>query len=176
MELITSNNGLFCRMYNFIENLSSTREVELAIPSDIFYRTELMCECVSDELEIDFQIQHFIYALYENFIHDAITKYNPKKILQALKDFPYYGETLNIVINGEKTIFEKNQHKIVNITITMKKCDIKKGELILSEIEELYGYNASFEKLMSAIWIDYIEDYKKGNNKKAYTSIVKLLK
>lgn len=176
MELTHSNNGFFSAIKSFIRGLSSVDIVEFIVPSDIFYRTELMCSCISEELELDFRVEHFIMAIYLNFIEDAITKYNPKKVLKMFSNRKTDNDTIDIVINGETEVFQRKDRHNITITVEMRKEDIKKGELIMLELRELYGFNTSFSRLLSAIWVDFIEEYKKGNNKRAYTAILNLLK
>ena len=174
MEAI-NNKGFFARMINFFKVEPSVTNIELVVPNDVYYRTELICECISDELDLDFGLAHFLTALYDNFIYEAITKYDTKKIIKSLRSRRIYERKAVVVIDGEEELCTLFADNISTILIEMQNSDIKKGELILSELEALYSCNVSFPELMSNVWIDYIEQYKQGN-KTAYSHLLKIIR
>lgn len=166
----------FDKLSCYLESLSKTKVVNIMIPTDIYYRTELMCKCISSDIEIEWEVIHFIFYIYESFIQDTIEKYNPKDIVKIIsRSYKYFNKT-NFNVNGEEFSYCKYDNKVSRLVIKLDKKEIEKGELILSEIRELYGYNITFDELLSIIWINYIEEYKNGNNKKAYKTLYKLIK
>lgn len=169
------NEGFFSRIINCFRAEPNTTDIELIIPKDVFYRTELMCECISDELDLDFELAHFLTALYDNFIYEAVTRYDTKKIARSLQLRKKYERKTIITIDGKQEVYNLIADNTNTILIEMQNNDIKKGELILSELKALYHCDASFPELMSSIWIDYIEQYKQGK-KTAYSQLLNLIK
>lgn len=171
--------SLFYKIKNILQNLLVTESspmFTLHIPNNTLYRTELICKYISDEQGYDFGLENFLMLLYLDFIQDAIKHYNPHKIFELLKKSYYTSETI-ILSNGIDTYsIDKVDLNVCNLTITMSESDVKKGELILNEIYELYRYRFQFSKLLESLWLNFIEGYKCGDNKRAYHSMVNLLK
>lgn len=159
----------------YLDSKSKMQLVNIIVPSDIYYRTELMCKCISSDLEIEWGVIHFIFFIYESFIQEAIEKYNPSVIKSMINRSCRIFQSINITIDGEDFSYSRYDNKVSKLTIKLDKEEAAKGELIISEIEELFGYKLSFDELITLIWIDYIEEYKKGNNKKAYKTLYKLI-
>lgn len=170
---ILKNFGL-----NIKEALSNTRTIEIKLPSNVLHRTELMCIYISEEIKDTFTINDFLMLLYLDFVKYAIKNYNPKRVLKEAmrKNELYQDDELTIVINDKTYIANKNSIRYSYVDITMSKSEIRKGEIILDELYDLYKFKIPFEVLLSNLWINFIEDYQNGTNKRAYTSIVKLLK
>lgn len=173
--LFRKKSSIFSRFKSYIDNLATTEIINLIIPTDIYFRTKLMCKCISSDIGVDWRVVHFIFYIYQSFIQDTIEKYEPKKIVKMIsRNYKYFQRT-DFSVNGEEFSYCKYSDKVSKLVIELDKEEIEKGELILSEIRELYGYDVEFGELLSILWIDYIEEYKKGNNKKAYKSLHKLV-
>lgn len=66
---------------------------------------------------------------------------------------------------------------MTEVIITIDKKEALKEEMILAEIDELHGQAISLEKMLSNLWIHFIEEYKRGDNVKAFNNaIVRMLK
>lgn len=164
--------------FNIMELLSTTKSFEIKIPSSVLNRTKLMCMYIQDEVDCTFTINDFFMLLYSDFVKYAVKNYNPKRVLRETmrKDNNEDNNSLTIVIDDKKYIVKKENISYSTIIITMSKREIKKGEIILDELYDLYKYKIPFELLLANLWINFIEDYQNGVNKRAYTSIVKILK
>ena len=181
LENVVKNN-LINRISRFIEYLFSTKktvadyEYVLEIPKNVYLRTELICRYITDDLGYDFELENFLMLLYLEFVQNSIKKYNPKKLFQDLNTNYYPCDTI-ILTNGVNaySIDRINQSK-VDLTINIEEVEVKKGQLILDELYELYNIKISFKTLLEKLWIKFIEDYKVGANKKTYTLIVNMLK
>lgn len=165
---------------NFIERLFSVEsdpEFELCIPDNILHRTELICEYIKTEKGYDFEVEGFLMLLYMDFIKNCVKNYNPRKVLKQLTE-DYYKDQYITAVNFGSTpeVIPIVKYKKTKLIISMAEEDVKKGQLILDELYDLYRYRISFSKLLENIWIGFIEDYKTGENKRAYHSIVKILK
>lgn len=164
------------KINNYLESLSTTKVINLKIPTEVYYRTELMCECIASDIGTSWGVVHFIFYIYQSFIKDAVENYDPKKVLKIISSYhKYFQKTLFKVEELEFT-YSKFDSKMSEITIKIDKEEVKKGELILYEIKELFGYDLKFDEFLSYLWIDYIEEYKKGNNQKAYKTLYRLVK
>ncbi|MDU2121871.1 MAG: hypothetical protein E7E64_04990 [Clostridium celatum] len=173
--LFSKKSSIFSRFKSYINSLTTTEIINLIIPTDIYIRTELMCKCISSDIGVDWQVIHFIFYIYQSFIKDTIEKYEPKKIVKMITSHSKYFQKTTFSINGEEFSYSKYSKRVSKLVIELDKKEIEKGELILSEIRELYGCDVGFGELVSILWIDYIEEYKQGNNKKAYKALHKLV-
>lgn len=164
---------------NLIERLfavESAPEYELSIPNNILHRTQLICEYIKSEKGYDFGIEEFLMLLYMDFIKNCIKNYNPKGVFKQLSKDYYKDEYIETVTMGvhEKTLI--TEYPKTKLVISMAEEDTKKGQLILDELYDLYRYRITFSKLLENLWVGFIEDYTSGENKRAYHSIVKILK
>lgn len=180
--LLTLSNKLassFSNIYDFISNIffpDTPAEFSFYIPNCILHRTELICKYISDEHNCNFSIENFLMLLYLDFIKNSIKNYNPESTFKLLtKD--YYKDTYLYLSNGTNKYKITTQHyEKTLLTISIDKNDVAKGQLILDELYDLYKFRIPFSKLIENLWIGFIEDYKTGTTKRAYYSLIKLLK
>lgn len=169
--------GFWSVVQDFLSSLSPSVSLTISIPTSIYLRTKLLCEYVSEEVGVDFDISNFLMLLYLDFICSSIKKYEPLKMYRSIH--PKYGTDDTLVIKkGSKILAEykkKNETK-TQIWMTMAKKDVLKGEMVLYELDELYGHNLTFEEMMANLWINFIEEYKRGEQAKALNAIIKMLK
>lgn len=149
---------------NYLFEDTSYYHAQISIPGDILYRTELMCQYISKHSDLDFELDSFIKIIYLKFINDCVEKYDPKKVYKMLTSEHY-----NIIIsNGtDECIINRSNKKMYSLYIELPYEDVKAGELILRELYELYKYKFSFKTLLEQLWLDFINQYKTGKNKKA---------
>ncbi|MGL5149927.1 MAG: hypothetical protein ACRC7N_05045 [Clostridium sp.] len=148
---------------------------EITLPNNVLHRTELICNYISSEYGHDFSLDNFLMLLYLDFIKSSITNYNPKKIYAKLTTEYYKKKTLILESGDEKYEVVLNGDDFTTLTISIEEEDKEKGMLILEELYDLYRIRISFNRLLEALWIDFIEGYKKGENTKAFKTIVNLL-
>lgn len=173
------------RSNNFIDRLMSLfyREAEIEvptfdieIPSNILHRTELICNYIKKEKGYDFEIENFLMLLYLDFVRQSVVNYNPEKVYKELTKEYYRRETMTLSTGDEIIEIERSDIDFVTLEITIEREDVDQGMLILEELYDLYKIRISFNRLLESLWIGFIESYKRGENKRAYASIVKLLK
>lgn len=193
MEMACKRRKSF--LNRILDSLSCTEEYELTLPAGIVERAELMCLYVTEEVGEKFGLSEFLFLLYKDFIYYAVKNPVPKRILQEasrktisnkVKPKKKDDEYIKIVCDGveylERPIDYKEKSKdnsfenkkIVNIK--MDKLEAKKGEIILEELYTTMGVRITMEELLGSLWINFIEDYRNGVNKRAYKSIVTILK
>lgn len=161
---------------NYLESKSSNIIVTIHLPQNIVYRTELICHYISEEEKCDFDLNTFLLLLYYDFVKECIETYNPKKILQKLTH-KYFNDKSLIISNGYENYQLSGMTKsLCTITINFDKQESSKGELILKELEELFHTKILFSTLLEQIWMNFIENYKTGDNKKAFNYLRTILK
>lgn len=168
-----------CLFFDIIDKILPKEKYKifnLRIPSHILYRTKLICQYIEDEIEEDFKLENFLMLLYLNFIKNSIRNYNPENIYKLLSKNYYDSKTI-VLCNGDEIIkVDRKQTELSMLEITISKSDYDKGVLILEELYELYKKRYSIANILECLWMDFISSYQKGENKRAYHSIMKLLK
>lgn len=166
-------------IYNLIDKFipkSKFKTFNLNIPSDTLYRTKLICDFIEDEIDEDFRLENFLMLIYLDFIKNAVKNYNPKSIYTLLNKSYYDTKTILLSDGNEIISIDRDPTDLSLLQITISRKDFEKGQLILDEIYELYKSRYSFSKLLECLWMDFIASYKTGENKRAYHSIIKILK
>lgn len=183
-----------------LDGLCCVDEFEIVLPSAIVERTELMCLYIKEETGQNFDVSDFLYLLYKDFVYFAVKNPVPRRILKEASRTVSVNnvekkkektatetEYIKIVCNGVEYlerpvnyVEEKKEEKPIIkekvVIIKLDKKESKKGEIILDELYHTMGVEISMEELFASLWMNFIEDYKNGVNKRAYKSIVSILK
>lgn len=182
----TLNNNLswYESVLNFVNNIfldevdeiieeSTDANLKLIVPANIVYRSELICEYISKQIGHEFCIYDLILLLYKDFINSNILKYDTLKMLRELtKD---HDEVIKLKI-GDKVLEHKKECNRKLVIITVPKKDTLSGELLLEELKDIYGKEISLEKMFCNIWINFIEQYKRGENQEILNNIIEIIK
>lgn len=179
LELVSRKGNKLLR--RILDALEDKKIYVLYIPGDIVDRTELLCMYISEQLGEDVKISTIIMLLYIEFLHYSVTNPNLSRVLKEVtnKYVEPPVEYIKIVCDG-KVSYEKpedtrlKRNKIMKVK--MDRSEAKKGEIILDELYYSLGVKVSMEELLSSLWINFISDYREGKNKRAYRSVLKLLK
>lgn len=180
-EILHNNflNKVTYFLYDLFDAFTQEEKVKtftISIPSDVLLRSKLICEFIESEIHDDFNLDNMLMLLYLDFIKDSIENYNPKTVYTLLNK-SYY-DTRNIVIasGNDSVSIDRAPVALSDLKMSISTEDYKKGQLILDEIYEIYQSRYSFAKLIECLWMNFIYSYKTDENKKAYRSIVKMLK
>lgn len=160
--------------YNVDEPIKTDIDLEIIVPTNIVYRTQMICDFISKQLGTEFCLYDFIMLLYIDFIDNSIKKYEPLKMLKTLNI--NNNQSISIYCMDESYEYDKHSENRKLVIITITKEDSERGQILLDEMEELYGQKISLEKMFNSIWINFIEDYKHGKNKDALSYIIKIIK
>jgi hypothetical protein len=171
-----SKKGAFGFVDNFIKSFTKSVSLEIEIPTNVFIRTNLLCEYIQEQLEVEFHLHNFIMLLYLDFINTSIKKYNPLKTMRELNKTHEYGESIKLVCGNDVYVHHRRESTFTTIYLEMDKNDILKGEMLLYELDEILNCQLTFEKMIGNIWINFIEEYKRGNETEALNAIIKMLK
>lgn len=169
--------GLADIIDSFINLLSKSVTLNVIVPTNILIRTKLICDYISEEVEVEFSIENFLMIVYLDFIRESIRKYDPLKIYRQLNESFGYNDTIKLTFGDEVYEYNKRECSRTELIIEMDKKDALKGQQLLSELDDLYGRtNITLEKMISTLWINFIENYKRGEHDKALKTIIKMLK
>ncbi|WP_113675757.1 hypothetical protein [Vallitalea guaymasensis] len=167
-------------VFNIIKNMinaySSTIDIDIRLPHNTFLRTLAICQYIESQLDETFDIADFIYILYTDFINSSIKQYNPKKLYKLVTQVYDYEDTITLTMGNVVYKYSRNNIHMTEMTIAMKKADVNNGTLLLAELHDLYNINVNFDKLLTNIWIKFIEEYKNGDCNKALRQIIRMLK
>jgi hypothetical protein len=166
------------RLFSLLISPSSTIDMSLTIPKLVYLRTKWFCEDLYDEQGVQIGTAEFLDTLYNDFIKDS-SKQDPLKLYHSIKswDFSIRRDlTIHDYQNNIEYCKEEQEpaaHYV--ITIPMKRKLFERGEIILAEWDELFGHDMDLEQLVAALWIQFIEQYKRGDNKRAMAAFKKKL-
>lgn len=161
---------------SFLSSFSQSAPLEITVPTNVYIRTQLLCEYIEEQVDVQFGMDNFLMTLYFDFLKTCIQQYNPKKIYHEMNRSHGYEDSLIIYANDKVYEYRKKTGKNSILSITIGKRDAEKGQLLLDEMEDLYGQAPPLEKMIAILWVNFIEDYKMGNNQKALNQIIRLLK
>lgn len=175
-----SGRGLFNILDVVKQCLSLNETFIIRVPTNVLKRASLMCVYIQDDVGCEFELDNLLELLYMDFVKYAVKNYNPTRVLKEAtrkqRDFDV-DDTITIQIGGQAhKVKREDAVKYSEVEVKLPKNEYKKGQLILDELESLYGCKIPFEVMFGNLLINFIEDYKEGINKRAYISVVKMLK
>jgi len=168
------------RLVNFF-SLAFNREAEIElaveVPQSVYLRTRLMCEFIEANYEIPVSVGEFVSALFIDFIQRNMKKHNPKKVCDELTKYvkPMESLEINDPINNKIYLVKKKEHSTYIVGFSLDKVNIRRGEMILAEIDELTGNYYTVEELISRLWNNFIKGFSEGSNEKAIEKIFKMI-
>lgn len=168
-------SNIFNSLVNFFSKKNTYLSVKLSIPTDIVIHTKLICNYISNKENYILDLQTLIYILYSDFIRAYIEDYTPEEVYKLLTTNYIDNNTL-IITNGYDETIIKNKISYYTCILEFESEEAQIGQLILDEIKELFHISISFNSLISQLWIGYIHKYRIGENKKAFSDLIKILK
>lgn len=96
-----------------------------------------------------------------------IQRYNAEHSYVVIRDYK---------LKEDIILKDHNQKGKMTFTFQMKRQMALKGELLLAELDDMYGVTTSLERLLEILWIDYIKSSKQMSEKKMISEFLKLLK
>lgn len=174
--LSNSSNFIVYWFNSLLEKKTIDIELSITVPHAIYLRTRLICDYIQSVYEIDLNTGKFLDILYMDFIHRNMKKHNPSKMYEELTKYDM--DLDDLAINDHKnnkvyTVRKKHQSNI-ELGISFSKKNIERGEMILAELDEVIGKYMTVEKLLSRLWIGFIQSFSDGNNERAIEKIIKM--
>ena len=152
--------------------------LDIAIPTLLYLRTEAYCEVLSKELEDGCDSEDFLYIIYKDFINKFFRYQQHRKTFELIEKYRYREAPLLISDYREGVEYEVREKvlsKAERMTLKFEKRLTLKGELILAELDDIYGVSIKLEKLIEIVWVDYIENSKKISEKRMISEFHKLI-
>jgi hypothetical protein len=146
------------------------------IPSSTYLRAEMLCEDISDEAELAFELSDLIGILTEDFLRSIRRNPNPEYVYKGLVT---RDRRKPIVINHSDTDFENERFgtcQTVQLHVQLKKRQALKLEIFLSDLYEVYNQAPFYvEDVLEILLCDFIYCYKNGLINNAFDEIMKYL-
>ncbi|QJX80926.1 hypothetical protein [Priestia megaterium] len=163
--------------FSFAFNKEAEIELAVEVPQSVYLRTRLMCEFIETNYEIPVSVGEFVSALFIDFIQRNMKKHNPKKVCDELTKYvkPIESLEINDPMNNKIYLIKKKEHSTYVVGFSLDKVNIRRGEMILAEIDELTGNYYTVEELISRLWNNFIKGFSEGNNEKAIEKIFKMI-
>jgi len=161
-------------IFSLFDSFSNEFKLELVVPTNVVKRSLLICRYISEATEQEFGLDDLLMYLYNDFVDCSVKKYEPMKLLRDLSRVHNYDDVIKISFGGNE-VYEVNKSKYDRklVEIVISKDDTVKGQLILDELKDLYGFNMNITKMFYVLWVNFIEDYKRGEKNKEINSVVK---
>lgn len=159
---------------SLIASHSLTESLEIVIPKNVYLRTQLICAYIEEVTGQPFDENMLLTLLYDDFLNNSIEKYDPSGIRQEI-DHSKYDDKLLIHSNDRVYEYGKPKGRQIVFTVSFYKNQVEKGELLLDELEDIYGKSPTLELMVATIWINFIEDYKVNGGKIVLQKIKELL-
>lgn len=167
---------ILSNLNDFINSLSKEVTLEFIVPTNIVKRSELICMYLSEESGVDINIYDLIMILYKDFIKNSTLRYDTKKLFKDLTRTYDYEDVIKISYGEEEVYaFSKSKYSRKKIELTISKDNAMKGQLLLDELYDLYKHNITLSKLICRIWINFIEDYKRGEKNRELKRLINRL-
>lgn len=176
-----TGTDLFSRFFNWVDRLSSTVVLKIEVPSIVYLKTQDVCETMNKrykDYNVNYYAQHVVENLYNHFIMKAYNnKHGMKHAYEVLSRYSYNSPLVivNHMTNEKHSFHHPVKNKMHDIRLQLNKQDARKGELLLYELDELYGHQYNLEHLISSVWIDFIQDRRKSSDKKIINEILDIL-
>lgn len=170
-----NKRNLFNLFSEYMSYFSKVELLKIVVPKNVYLRTQLICEYIEDNEGFYINVTDFVNLLYREFLSFSIEQYNPSQIHREITRSNKFHEKLKIHANDETFEYNKQIGKRSILSFTIDKKGAEKGRLLLEEMDDLFGNVPSLEEMIAIIWINFIEDYKAGKNKKALQDIVFLV-
>ncbi|MEJ9232588.1 hypothetical protein LAV79_24690 [Peribacillus butanolivorans] len=178
LSLIGSTNFIGKMLHKM--NKSSMILLSIEVPLNSYLRTEVFCEDIQDITETPFDQRDLLTLLYEDFLYEA--KINPdlKKVFKVLTRLEHESGKTAVLEKKTDSIFKlihKEQHKeLKSLDVRMRRKYALRGEIILADMEDPHpNHGYTIERVLELLYMDFIDDFRKGDNTEVIKKIIKLL-
>jgi hypothetical protein len=184
-------NSIFGRAFHKMLKQTSV-SVELMIPSPIYFRGEIFCEDIEELSEQSFTHSDLLNLLYHDFLIYVQKNHNLEQMYNLLSEREQrissplvQQKKIELIHEGEKSLLSlpsirqksPSKHpKVKVLQYQLKRKLALRGEVFLSDLAEVYPEHPfTLERVLEIIYIDFIEKFKKGENKEAIVNILAYL-
>jgi hypothetical protein len=145
--------------------------LKLLVPSDIFFRSQVLCEDVCDLTEERFKLDHLVEMLWSDFLNNVRKKQDIKNTYKLLLEYDQGTPNVRLKRYDVKGIEEvplypvrkKNDDQIERFYCKMKRKLALRGEVMLSDISKVYPQHPfTLERVLEILLIDFMIKYERG--------------
>lgn len=161
------------KLFSFIITGGKYVFVSIYIPNDIFLRAQVFCEDVEDLSQETFNQTHLLNILYQEFLLKNKVEDSLYNLYQRLTVHDKRAPSIkSIYLNDVDDPFADTYE----ITLKFNRKDILRGEMLLSDLSYYYpNHPFTIEMVIEILYIDFLEDVRKGGSHKAVKELLKRL-
>ncbi|WP_066415233.1 hypothetical protein [Sutcliffiella cohnii] len=160
------------KIISFLINTSKYVYVKLDIPADLYVRANVLCDDIETLSEEEFDQNRLLSILYDDFLRENRMKEALFQLYQRLTVHDRRAPSI-------KGLYEIHNQRIENdeyyeLTVRIKRKEALRGEVLLSDLSNVYPKHPyTLEMVLETIYIDFLNDIKKGGNYKAVKELLK---
>jgi hypothetical protein len=166
-------------LYNITKTSSIILTINVPIP--LYLRAEVFCEDVMELSEMRFNQNDLMNLLYNDFL--LFAKKNPEPIalfhlLTSLESEAGKKSCLEQQQSGNvfKLIHREQEQKVQTLQLKFRRKHALRGEILLADMEEVQpGHRFTLEKVLTLLYCDFVDKFRKGNNTEAINAIISSL-
>lgn len=165
----------------FLNKVNKTSSVlfTIQVPKNSFLRAAVLCEDIQELSELPFVQNDLLNLLYNDFLIYAKKHPDPRAIFNLLTSLEQSGKEQRLQQQNKsvfKMIHQDSRQDKVEMQLRMRRKVALRGEVLLADMEEVqpdHGY--TLERIFELLYIDFIEQFRKGNTADAMNKIIALL-
>lgn len=145
------------------------------IPSSTYLRAEMLCEDISEEAELAFELSDLIGILTEDFLRSIRRNPNPEYVYKGLVT---RDRRKPIVIHSDAEISNVRDYRCqtVQLHVQLRRRQALKLEIFLADLFEVYNQAPFYvEDVLEILLCDFIYCYKNGLINNAFDEIMKYI-
>ena len=164
-------------------NIAKTSSIILTIdvPIPLYLRAEVFCEDVMELSEVSFNQTDLMNLLYNDFLLFAKKNPEPLAIFRLLTSLESEtGKLSYLEQQQEGNIFrliqKDKEQKMQTLELRFRRKHALRGEILLADMEEVQpGHGFTLERVLTLLYCDFVDKFRKGNNTDAIKAIISSL-
>ena len=178
LSFIKDNDFLSKILYKITKTSTITLTIE--VPVNLYLRTEVFCDDVMELSEMIFDQGDLIYLLFNDFMLFAKKNPNPIAIFKLLTSLERESGKDAILEQQEGNLFklthQQKQQQMKILEFKFRRKHVLRGEILLADLEEVQPkHGFTLEKVLSLLYCDFVDKFRKGNNSEVINTIVSSL-
>ena len=178
LSFIKDNDFISKILYKFTKTSTITLTIE--VPVNLYLRAEVFCDDVMELSEMIFDQGDLIYLLFNDFMLFAKKNPNPIAIFKLLTSLEREAGKDAILEQQEGNLFklthQQKQQQMKILEFKFRRKHALRGEILLADLEEVQPkHGFTLEKVLSLLYCDFVDKFRKGNNSEVINTIVSSL-
>lgn len=174
VEKEKQNKNLLGIMKNVLLKRNPNYHFTFHVPSYLYIRANQFCRNINRRIDGTFIISDLVRVLYEDFLEYAIETNNIDAIFKKLQVRDLSPAVISTGENSDYIFEEVRGYEQVIVELDHESS--LQGEFILRDMIEIYkDHNYTLENILEIIFVDFIDDFRKGLIKNPMDKIINLL-